>query len=422
MSDAPRVPVQIFASERVEAALKFAAGSGPVSNLGESLGYLCHLLSRVLSAPVCSVYVLEGKGELVLRGNHGFPAAAIGEVRLQVGQGITGTAVETMRPVTVDDAGLTAQFAYFPQLAEERYPAFLAVPLAAGARPVGALVLQREAGPFTEADVLLALASARPIAALLEHERPAGANLVLTGEGNGRGRALGMVRVLSRVLARREGRGKVDAAARSEAKARLEAAFEEERTELRDLFGQARAAAAVAATGAAPGEKPARLPVELETVMEDHRLVERALEHLDSGLSPSQALERLAAESARALAAHGPMARRALEVEAFASGVAHRHAGQAADRVRKGELIVAVQLSGIAALRAWAHGAVGALVASSSEESPGVALLTALGLPVVSDLPHLFDRLGNGDKIGLEAQSGEVVVNPSAAQAAGWRR
>ena len=28
--------------------------------------------------------------------------------------------VETLKPVTVDDAGLVAQFAYFPQLSEER--------------------------------------------------------------------------------------------------------------------------------------------------------------------------------------------------------------------------------------------------------------------------------------------------------------
>ncbi len=142
--DAPRIPTEIVGSARVDAALKFAAGADPSTPLPSSLRYLCELLSTLCAAPVASVYVLEGKDDLVLRGNHGFPAGAIGEVRLQVGQGITGTAVETLRPVTVDDAGLTAQFAHFPQLAEERYPAFLAVPLLAGARPRGALVLQRE--------------------------------------------------------------------------------------------------------------------------------------------------------------------------------------------------------------------------------------------------------------------------------------
>jgi len=397
---------------RVEAALKFAAGVDPALPRAAALKQLCELLSTLCDAPVASIYVLEGKDDLVLRGNHGFPEAALGEVRLQVGQGITGTAVETLRPVAVDDAGLTAQFAYFPQLAEERYPAFLAVPLLAGARPRGALVLQREQGPFTEADLLLALACARPVAALLEGERTHGAQAQLTGEGNQQGRTLGMVHVLSRALARREGRVRLDTAARAEAAERLAKDFAAEKAELRELLERARLAVG----------QGARLPVELETVIEDERVVERACEHVEAGLSPSQALERIAAESARTLAGHGPLARRALEVEALANAVAHRHAGLSPDRVRRGELLVAVQIPALAALRGWGQGAVGALCVGSAGESPGIALFTALGLPAVSGLRTLFDRVGSGEKIALDASSGQVLVNPSATDAAAWRR
>jgi phosphotransferase system enzyme I (PtsP) len=328
-----------------------------------------------------------------------------------VGQGITGTAVESLRPVTVDDAAVASQFAYFPQLAEERYPSFLAVPLVSGTRPVGALVLQREKEPFRELDVLLALGCARSVAAMLEVDRPTGAHLVLNGAGNGCGRAVAMARVLSRVLTRREGRGRIDARAREEARRRLSKAIEDERAELRGLLEKARATARF----------PGRLPVELQTVIEDGRIEERAIEHLGAGLTPAQALERLAAEAAKTFSAHGPMARRALEVEAFASGVAHRYAGLEADRVRKGELIVSVQLSAIAALRAWSHGAVAALCQSPAEDSPGVALLTALELPVVSQLRHLFDRLGHSDRVAVDSGVGEVVVNPNAAQVAAWK-
>jgi phosphoenolpyruvate-protein kinase (PTS system EI component) len=221
-----------------------------------------------------------------------------------------------------------------------------------------------------------------------------------------------MARVLSRVLTRREGRGKVEARAREEARKRLSLAIAQEREELRALLEKARSLA----------PRPARLPVELQTVIEDARIEERAIEHVDAGLSPAQALERLAAESAKTFSAHGPMARRALEVEAFASGVAHRYAGLEADRVRKGELIVSVQLSAIAALRAWSHGAVAALCQGPAEDSPGVALLSALELPVVSGLRQLFDRLGHADRVALDSESGEVVVNPSAAQAAAWKK
>jgi len=90
--------------------------------------------------------------------------------------------------------------------------------------------------------------------------------------------------------------------------------------------------------------------------------------------------------------------------------------------VRRGELIVAVHLSGLSALRGWASGAVGALCAGTGEDSTGAPVLTGLGLPVASGVRQLFDAVGNGTRIALDADSGEVYVNPSAAQAASWRR
>jgi phosphotransferase system enzyme I (PtsP) len=413
MGETPQVPVKIVAqSQRVEAALRFAAGATPAGTLSANLSFLCRELSQLANAPIASVYVIEGRDDLVLRGNHGFPAEALGEVRLKVGQGITGTAVETMRPVTVDDAGLTAQFVYFPQLAEERYPAFLAVPLLVASRPRGALVLQREAGPFSEEDVLLALLASRTLAALIDLEHPEGASSVLTGLGNGCGRAVGLVRVLARVLPRRDAQKRLTAEGQAAAQRELSEAFAAEREELVAILEKARAAA----------RTPSRVFDELSTVLEDRRLVERAIEHIGKGLGPSQALERIAAESARALASHGPVARRALDVEAFVGAVAHRRAGIETDRVRRGELLVSVHLSGPAALRGWAQGATGALCSGVAEEATGCALLSALGLPVVSGLRQLFDWMANGDRAVVDADKGEAIVNPSAAQAAAVRR
>ena len=137
---------------------------------------------------------------------------------------------------------------------------------------------------------------------------------------------------------------------------------------------------------------------------------------------PSLALERIAAEFARALASHGPAARRAVDVEAFLGAVAHRYAGLEPVRVRRGEIVAAVHLSGLSALRAWASGAVGALCAGTADESTGAPVLTAMGLPVASGLRQLFDVVGNGTRVALDSDSGEVYVNPTATQAAAWRR
>jgi phosphotransferase system enzyme I (PtsP) len=310
--------------------------------------------------------------------------------------------------MTVDDAALVEQFEYFPQLAEERYPAFLALPLLAGPRPRGVLVLQREAGPFSENDVLLAIAASRAVTAVLEAQHPQGANLLLHGAGNGRGRVIGVAQVLSRALPRRQRIADISDDPSSD----LLNAFTAEREDLRALADRARSAA----------EGRVRELEEAATVIEDARLQERAIEHLNARLPPSLALERIAAEFARALASHGPAARRAIDVEAFLGAVAHRHAGMEPIPVRRGEIVAAVHLSGISALRAWASGAVGALVAGTAEESTGVPVLTALKVPVASGLRQLFDTVGNGTRVALDSDSGEVYVNPTAAQAASWRR
>jgi len=401
----PRVPVQIPArSERVQAALKFAAGPDPDSSLSGGLCFLCEQLAGMTASPIASAYVLEGADELVLRGTWGYQREVIGEVRLKVGQGITGTCVEAMRPVTVDDARVSEQFEYFPQLAEERFPAFLAVPLLSGGRPRGALVLQREAGPFSEEDMVLAAGATRALTALIEAQHPAGAHLLLTGAGNQRGRALGLATLLSRSLPRRDPRR-----ARPE---ELTAAFAAVREEILQLAERARAALA----------KPCRELEESCSSLQDTRIEERAQEHLAAGAPPALALERIAGEVARSLASHGPASRRSVDIEAFLGAVAHRLSGIEAQRLRRGELLVSVHLPGLAALRAWAAGATGAVCATGAEESTGAAILTALALPVVCGVRQIFESVSQGDRVALDGDTGEVIVNPSASQSAAWRR
>ncbi len=412
---APQVPVQIVpAGARLDAAMRLAAGAARGSSLPSALGFLCQQIAALLESPIASVYVLEEKDELVLRGNFGFPAEAIGEVRLHVGQGITGTAVETMRPVTVSDAERADHFAYFPQLAEERYPAFLAVPLLEGGRPRGALVLQRAEGPFSDADLLLAVAATAPITALIASQHPKGASLVLRGTGNGRGRALGQVYLLSRALPRRADgkRATEEGEARARERRDLKSAFAVERQELRALIERARASL---------GQQPRCLD-DVSTVIEDARTEERALELVDAGQTAALALERVAGDAAKALALAGASSLRAVDVEAFLGAVAHRLAGQEVARIRRGEVLVGVHVPGPSALRAWTAGATGAVCTGEAGESNGVAVLTALGLPVVAGLRSVFEWVGNATRVALDGDAGELHVNPSAAQAAAWRQ
>src|SRR5512139_2149578 len=123
---------------------------------------LCALLSQVLDADIVSLYLREegpGQSMLTMRANVGFPAGAVGNVRLPMGEGITGFAAETMRVISTDRASSASQFYLVPGLDEERFPVFLAVPLVTRDRVVGVLVAQRSEGQaFDDGDVELAAA------------------------------------------------------------------------------------------------------------------------------------------------------------------------------------------------------------------------------------------------------------------------
>ena len=95
---------------------------------------------------VCSIYLYNPeKHELVLRATKGLNPESVGRVRLKLGQGLTGLALQEMRPICEKDASRSPNYKFFPGIFEERYDAFLAVPIARGISKMGVLVLQRDA-------------------------------------------------------------------------------------------------------------------------------------------------------------------------------------------------------------------------------------------------------------------------------------
>ena len=156
---------------RVERALSLIDEAARPRPLPEVLGVLCAEVAAIVDARIASIYVREDDG-LVLRANVGFPGEAIDQVRLAVGEGITGFAAEVMRPVTVMRAPEDEHFKPVPGLGEEDFPIFLALPILVGRRSEAVLVLQRRTGhPFTDDEVLLASALATAFAYALERSR-----------------------------------------------------------------------------------------------------------------------------------------------------------------------------------------------------------------------------------------------------------
>ncbi len=126
--------------------------------------------ARTQSA-VCSIYLYNPEERLLtLRATKGLNPESVGKVRLELGQGLTGLALQQMQTVCEKDASRNPHYKYFPGIFEERYDAFLALPIARGVSKMGVLVLQRGTGEcFTAPDVTALETVASQLANIIEN-------------------------------------------------------------------------------------------------------------------------------------------------------------------------------------------------------------------------------------------------------------
>jgi signal transduction protein with GAF and PtsI domain len=121
-----------------EIGSRFAA-SDP---LHEVLDQVVSLISTMVKCDSCFIYVLEN-GQLVLRGSKNPHPEILDRLKLSVGQGITGWVAEHRQPVAVSrHAFQDSRFKLFTELPEDRYEAFLSVPILSRGQVVGVINLQ----------------------------------------------------------------------------------------------------------------------------------------------------------------------------------------------------------------------------------------------------------------------------------------
>ncbi len=109
-------------------------------DLAETLENVVRLVARWMHASACSIYVLEEDGEtLVLRATRGLNPEAVGRVRIRVGQGIAGRALEQRETIAVPDVRLEPRVHAVSFSGEQRFRSLVAVPLLVRGEPVGVL-------------------------------------------------------------------------------------------------------------------------------------------------------------------------------------------------------------------------------------------------------------------------------------------
>lgn len=114
--------------------------SSPLS-LDEMLGEIVGLAARVTGCDACLVYLAEAEsGEFVLRASLLPHASDLGNLRVKMGEGVTGWVAEHQSPVALSSQAATdPRSKIFPALVEDTYEAFLSVPLVTKGKAIGVI-------------------------------------------------------------------------------------------------------------------------------------------------------------------------------------------------------------------------------------------------------------------------------------------
>jgi signal transduction protein with GAF and PtsI domain len=114
--------------------------------LNELLTHIVDMVVKVTGADSCLIYLFEKpNGQLVLRAASEGHRDVVGEIKLKLGEGVTGWAAKEKKPVALaQEAYNDPRFKTFTTLAEDKYEAFLAVPILSKGRIIGAMNLQHK--------------------------------------------------------------------------------------------------------------------------------------------------------------------------------------------------------------------------------------------------------------------------------------
>ncbi len=151
-------------------------------DLQSVLNIIVAQVKSCMQTEVCSAYLRDKTGGYVLGATKGLNQSAVGKVRLLPDEGLVGRVVVREEPLNLEEAHLHPNYLYFPETGEERYGAFLGVPIIHHRKVLGVLVVQQvEKRRFDEGDEAFLVTLSAQLAGIIAHAEATGA-MVRLGE------------------------------------------------------------------------------------------------------------------------------------------------------------------------------------------------------------------------------------------------
>ncbi|MCB1675793.1 MAG: phosphoenolpyruvate--protein phosphotransferase [Halioglobus sp.] len=145
--------------------------------LGDALQIIVRRVREAMATEVCSVYMRDqSTGRYVFCATEGLNQDQVGRASLAPGEGLIGMVADREEPVNLEDAAHHPSFHRVPGIGEEKYRAFLGVPIIHQREVLGVLVVQQShQRRFDESDEAFLVTMSAQLAGVIAHAQVTGA-------------------------------------------------------------------------------------------------------------------------------------------------------------------------------------------------------------------------------------------------------
>ncbi len=157
-------------------------------DLDAVLDLIVRRIQRATRTQVCSVYLLDEEQHFCLMATQGLNPAAIGRVRLPPGKGIVGMVADRAEPINLEDATVHPSYRFLKDTGEEKFHAFLGVPIIHQRAVLGVLVVQQqERRRFDESEEAFLVTLSAQLAGVIAHAEATG-SIIRSAQNSQKGR------------------------------------------------------------------------------------------------------------------------------------------------------------------------------------------------------------------------------------------
>lgn len=146
-------------------------------NFTSALDTMVSSVRETMGTEVSSVYLVDDKtNRYVLMATEGLNPESIGTVSLAMNEGLVGLCGAREEPINLDDASAHPKYHYLPETGEEKYNAFLGVPIMHRRKILGVLVVQqRDKRKFDESEEAFLVTLSAQLSGVVAHAKAIGA-------------------------------------------------------------------------------------------------------------------------------------------------------------------------------------------------------------------------------------------------------